>query len=43
MKDRKLKLGLFRCGYQWEVGMHKERVKEGECGGSNLYSCMKVK
>jgi hypothetical protein len=40
MKIRKVKHVLSR---QWvPVGGHKERVKEGEYGGSILYSCMKM-
>jgi hypothetical protein len=28
--------------YQWEWGGYKERVKEGQCGGNIMYSCMKM-
>jgi hypothetical protein len=31
-----------RGGYQWEMGGPKERVNEGEYGGCNLYSYMKI-
>jgi hypothetical protein len=31
-----------RGGYQWEVGRHNERGKEGEYGGCVLYPYMKV-
>jgi hypothetical protein len=33
MKDRKVKKVLPRGEYQWEGGLHKERVKEDEYGG----------
>jgi hypothetical protein len=42
MKDKKVKQILSGVGYQWEGRGHKERVKEGEYGGSILYSCMKI-
>jgi hypothetical protein len=38
----KVKQVLFRSWYQKEGGAHKERVKEGEYGGSTKYSCMKM-
>jgi hypothetical protein len=41
MQDRKVKQVLSGGGYQWRGG-NKERVKEGEYGGSILYSCMKM-
>jgi hypothetical protein len=42
MKDRKIKQVLSGCGYQWEGGGDKERVKEGEYGECILYSYMKI-
>jgi hypothetical protein len=42
MKDRKVKQVLFGGWYQWEGGGYKGRVKEGECGGNIMYSCMKI-
>jgi hypothetical protein len=32
---------MFRGWYQWDKGEHKEKVKEGEYGGSTVYSRMK--
>jgi hypothetical protein len=26
----------------WEEGGYKKRVKEAECGGNTVYSCMKM-
>jgi hypothetical protein len=43
MKDRYKKQFLSRAWYQWEGEEHKDRVKEGECGGNVMYSCMKMK
>jgi hypothetical protein len=28
--------------YQWEKGRYKKRMKEGECSGNIMYSCMKT-
>jgi hypothetical protein len=39
---RKVKQILSRTWYQWEGGAYKERVKEGEYGANNMYSCMKM-
>jgi hypothetical protein len=41
MRDIKVKQVFFECGYQWDCGGLKERVKEGEDGGYILYSYMK--
>jgi hypothetical protein len=42
MKDRKVKQFLSGGWYKRERGGHKERVKEGKCGGHILYLCMKM-
>jgi hypothetical protein len=42
MENRKAKLVLSEGWYQWEGGEYKERVKEGNCCGNILYSCMKM-
>jgi hypothetical protein len=36
------KRGIFWCRYQWEVGGHKEREKEGEHGEYILCPYMKI-
>jgi hypothetical protein len=38
VKDGKVKQVLSGEG----EGRYKERVKEGECGRNNMYSCMKM-
>jgi hypothetical protein len=40
-KDRKVKQVLSGSWFQWEGGVYKEKVKEGEYG-RNTYSCMKM-
>jgi hypothetical protein len=42
MENRMVKQFLSRSWYQWKGGGYKERVKEVECGGNFMYSCMKV-
>jgi hypothetical protein len=42
METRKVKQVLFGDWYQWEGEEYKERVKEAECSGNIMYSCMKI-
>jgi hypothetical protein len=41
-ENRKVKQVLSGDGSQWEERGYKERVQEGECGETIMYSCMKV-
>jgi hypothetical protein len=42
MKNRKLKQFLSGSWYQWDGEGGKERVKETECSGNIIYSCMEL-
>jgi hypothetical protein len=42
MNDRKVKQVLYRVWYQWKEGEDKERLREGEYGGSTVYSCLQM-
>jgi hypothetical protein len=40
--NRNIKQVLSGGWYQWEGRGRKERVKEGECGGNIVNTCMKT-
>jgi hypothetical protein len=42
-REKEGKTGFSGGWYQWERGRYKERVKEAECSGNIMYSCMKMK